>query len=210
MLVPVTIQAVMNPTVETISPDRPALDAAELLHEEGIGSLVVVRDGTPVGVVTESDMVRLLAQQRDATALTTADIMSDPPITVGIEDSLERAVELFREHDIKKLPVMDGEKLVGIVTTTDISRYVPHLAHPKPSREVKPERRRFTRPDTLYENDDLFTRTSRFPSFSGIASIQSIINTQVIQPVVLGNATAEEACSDANSDVQEVVDEEIA
>ena len=63
---------------------------------------------------------------------------------------------------------------------------------------------------TLYENDDLFTRTSRFPSFSGIASIQSIINTQVIQPVVLGNATAEEACSDANSQVQEVVDEQIA
>ncbi|GCF15235.1 hypothetical protein Harman_31700 [Haloarcula mannanilytica] len=63
---------------------------------------------------------------------------------------------------------------------------------------------------TLYENDDLFTRTSRFPSFSGIASIQSIINTQVIQPVVLGNATAEEACSNANSQVQEVVDEQIA
>jgi len=63
---------------------------------------------------------------------------------------------------------------------------------------------------TLYQNDDLFTRTSRFPSFSGIASIQSIINTEVIQPVVLGNATAEEACSNANSSVQEVVDEQIA
>ncbi|MFA1610851.1 ABC transporter substrate-binding protein [Halobellus rubicundus] len=63
---------------------------------------------------------------------------------------------------------------------------------------------------TLYENDNLFTRTSRFPSFSGIAQIQSIINTQVIQPVVLGNATAEEACSEANSAVQEVVDEQIA
>lgn len=63
---------------------------------------------------------------------------------------------------------------------------------------------------TLYENDDLFTRTSRFPSFSGIAQMQSIINTQVIQPVVLGNATAEEACSNANSEIQEVVDEQIA
>ncbi|ADE01369.1 ABC-type transport system periplasmic substrate-binding protein (substrate L-rhamnose) (plasmid) [Haloferax volcanii DS2] len=63
---------------------------------------------------------------------------------------------------------------------------------------------------TLYENDDLFTRTSRFPSFSGIASVQSIINTEVIQPVVLGNATAEEACSAANESVQEVIDEELA
>jgi len=63
---------------------------------------------------------------------------------------------------------------------------------------------------TLYENDDLFTRTSRFPSFSGIASVQSIINTEVIQPVVLGEATAEEACTNANSQVQEVIDEELA
>nr|WP_254278802.1 extracellular solute-binding protein [Halomicroarcula marina] len=63
---------------------------------------------------------------------------------------------------------------------------------------------------TLYQDDDLFTRTSRFPSFSGIASMQSIINTQVIQPVVLGDATAEEACSNANSAIQEVVDDQIA
>ncbi|WP_135305046.1 ABC transporter substrate-binding protein [Haloarcula amylovorans] len=63
---------------------------------------------------------------------------------------------------------------------------------------------------TLYENDNLFNRTSRFPSFAGIASIQSTINTEVIQPVVLGEATAEEACATANSSVQEVVDDEIA
>jgi ABC-type glycerol-3-phosphate transport system substrate-binding protein len=62
---------------------------------------------------------------------------------------------------------------------------------------------------TLYEQDELFTRTSRFPSFSGIASVQSEINTSVIQPVVLGEKTAEEACSDANSGVQEIIDENL-
>jgi len=63
---------------------------------------------------------------------------------------------------------------------------------------------------TLYNNDNLFTRTSRFPSFSGIASIQSEINTQVIQPVVLREKTAEEACSDANPAVQEIIDDNLA
>jgi ABC-type glycerol-3-phosphate transport system substrate-binding protein len=63
---------------------------------------------------------------------------------------------------------------------------------------------------TLYDNDNLFQQTSRFPSFSGIASVQSEINTQIIQPVVLGNATAEEACSSANSAVQEILDEELS
>jgi len=59
---------------------------------------------------------------------------------------------------------------------------------------------------TLYDNDDLFTRTSRFPSFSGLASVQSEVNTEIIQPVVLGNKTAEEACSDAKSGVQDIID----
>lgn len=63
---------------------------------------------------------------------------------------------------------------------------------------------------TLYESNDLFTRTSRFPSFSGVASVQSVINTKVIQPVVLGNATAQEACDAANAEVQEIIDDELA
>jgi ABC-type glycerol-3-phosphate transport system substrate-binding protein len=62
---------------------------------------------------------------------------------------------------------------------------------------------------TLYEQDELFTRTSRFPSFSGIASVQSEINTSIIQPVVLGEKTAEEACSEANSGVQEIIEENL-
>lgn len=63
---------------------------------------------------------------------------------------------------------------------------------------------------TLYDDDNLFQQTSRFPSFAGIASVQSEINTKVIQPVVLGNATAEEACQNAQSAVQDIIDEELA
>ena len=63
---------------------------------------------------------------------------------------------------------------------------------------------------TLYDNNDLFTQTSRFPSFSGIAAVQSEINTKVIQPVVLGEATAEEACSNANPAVQDIIDDNLA
>lgn len=58
----------------------------------------------------------------------------------------------------------------------------------------------------LYSNNELFSRTSRFPSFSGLSSIQSEINTTVLQPVMLGEATAEEACEKANPRVQEIID----
>lgn len=63
---------------------------------------------------------------------------------------------------------------------------------------------------TLYEDDDLFNNTARFPSFSGLASVQSIINRTVLQPVMIGEATAEEACSDANDQIQDVIDDELA
>lgn len=63
---------------------------------------------------------------------------------------------------------------------------------------------------TLYEQDSLFNNTARFPSFSGLASIQSEINRNVLQPVMLGDATAEEACSEANSAVQDIIDENLA
>ncbi|WP_136717570.1 CBS domain-containing protein [Halorientalis salina] len=159
MLAPVTIREVMNSTVETIPPETPAIEAAALLYTEGIGSLVVVRDGTPVGMVTESDMVRLLAQERDAEEVTAADCMSAPPITIDVDDSIALAVERFRDHTVKKLPVMDGEELVGIVTTTDLSYYLPHLARKATERPTDREgqtgdRHRRTRVDTAYENDD--------------------------------------------------------
>jgi ABC-type glycerol-3-phosphate transport system substrate-binding protein len=62
---------------------------------------------------------------------------------------------------------------------------------------------------TLYEQDALFNNTSRFPSFSGIASVQSEINTRVLQPVMLGNKSAQEACDEANPEVQEILDDNL-
>lgn len=63
---------------------------------------------------------------------------------------------------------------------------------------------------TLYNNDKLFTSSSRFPSFSGLSAVRSEINTNVIQPVALGNATAEEACSNVNSAIQSIIDENLS
>jgi len=62
---------------------------------------------------------------------------------------------------------------------------------------------------TLYDNNELFTQTSRFPSFTGIASVQGELNRRVLQPVMLGNKTAEEACADANDAIQDVLDENL-
>ncbi|MBV0925288.1 CBS domain-containing protein [Halomicroarcula limicola] len=154
MLVPLPVREVMQTPARTISPESPVVEAATRLRDEGIGSLVVERDGDCVGIITESDVVAVAAEEGDTRALTVEDVMSTALVTVEADADVETAVERLRTHGIKKLPVVEDGELVGIVTTTDISSYVPHIAHPSPSKEPPMERRRFTRPDTLYENDD--------------------------------------------------------
>ena len=154
MLVPLPVRDIMQTPVETITPGSPIVEAATRLRDAGIGSLVVERNGDPVGIITESDIVAVTAAEGDTRALTVEDVMVTALVTIDPEADVEAAVEMFRTHGIKKLPVVEDGELVGIVTTTDISRYVPNLAHPAADEMDHPERRRFTRPDTLYERDD--------------------------------------------------------
>jgi len=155
MLVPLPVSEIMQTPARTITPGSPIVEVATRLRNEGIGSLVVVEDGEPVGIITESDIVAVTAEEGDTRALTVDDVMATALVTIRPDADIETAVEQLRTHGIKKLPVVDDEgKLVGIVTTTDISRYVPALSTPPTNRIHQPERRRFTRPDTLYEDDD--------------------------------------------------------
>ena len=154
MLVPLPIREIMQTPARTINPDSPIVEAAARLRDEGIGSLVVERDGECVGIITESDIVAVAAAEGDTRALTVEDVMATAVVTIGPDDDIETAVERLRTHGIKKLPVVEDGTLLGIVTTTDISRYVPNLTQPSPDRLSHPERRRFTRPDTLYEDED--------------------------------------------------------
>ncbi|WP_276273079.1 CBS domain-containing protein [Haloarcula litorea] len=154
MLVPLPVRDVMQSPVQTIDRDSPVVAAARRLRDEGIGSLVVTEDGAPVGIITESDVVAVAAAEGDTRKLTVADVMSTALVTVGPDEEIDAAVERFRAHGIKKLPVVEDGDLVGMVTTTDVSNYVPHVARSAPKLGDRPERRRFTRPDTLYENAD--------------------------------------------------------
>ena len=155
VLVPLPVRDVMQTPARTITPGSPIIEAATRLRDGGIGSLVVVGgDGRPVGIITESDIVAVTAAEGDTRALTVEDVMATELVTIEPDADVEAAVERLRAHGIKKLPVVDDGVLRGIVTTTDLSNYIPQLSHPTPTRVDPPERRRFTRPDTLYENDD--------------------------------------------------------
>lgn len=155
MLTPISVREVMHSPVETIAPDASAHVAASRLHENGIGSLVVTEDGTPVGIVTEADVTALVSDGRDPTGTTVEAFMASPLITIEADESIEAAAQTMRENTIKRLPIMEDGTVVGIVTTTDLSNYLPHLI--RMGRQDTPptdRQRKSIRVDTAYEDPD--------------------------------------------------------
>ncbi len=127
MLTPIPVHEVMIEDVVTVGQGGTASTAAARLDEEGVGSLVV-ENGEPVGIITEKDVVGVLAARQDPSAVTVSEFMSKPLVTVESGAGLEEAASLLRRNDVQHLPVVDDGELAGIVTSTDLSYYLPQLS----------------------------------------------------------------------------------
>ena len=115
------VKDIMVENVITIGAEVPVREAVKIMNRHEIGSLVVVKDKKPIGIVTERDMLkRVLSTTRDPRALEVCEIMSSPLVVMEPEMNIGDAVKLMFEHKIKKLPVVKGEHLVGIVSLTDV------------------------------------------------------------------------------------------
>lgn len=154
MLVTLTVEDVMSSPVETVAREAAAMDAARKLRSARVGSLVVCEGDEPVGIVTESDMVDLIAEGVDAGALTVAEVLSHDLITVETDASIEDAATLLADHDIRRLPVCEDGRLVGIVTTTDLSYYLPHMSRTREGWRERLSKLRSTSPSTTYDDPD--------------------------------------------------------
>jgi len=117
------VKDVMVKEVITVNPDTKIRDAVELMNKNEIGCLVVTRKGKPVGIMTERDVLKkIVCQSRNPEQTRVSEIMSKPLIVGRVDMDWREAAKLMLDHDIKKLPILDGEKLVGLVTLTDIAR----------------------------------------------------------------------------------------
>lgn len=117
----------MTRSVQTATDEVTAASVAARFVKEGIGSLVVTDPATDdiLGIVTESDIIRHVATGTDMEAVPVSALMSAPIVTIATETIA--AADLMRDHSIRRVPVVDDGRLVGIVTTTDLAHYLPRL-----------------------------------------------------------------------------------
>ncbi|PSQ46941.1 CBS domain-containing protein [Halobacteriales archaeon SW_7_65_23] len=142
----VSVSDVMRSPVETIEHDATAREAATRLSGSGIGSLVITDDDRPAGILTDVDLTGLVADGHDPETTTVERITSSPVITTTTGATITAAAERMRDNEIKSLPVVDdGGALVGIVTTTDLSNYLPHLSRLKRKHDAPAGERRGVR-----------------------------------------------------------------
>ena len=115
----------MEKDVITIENDKTAQEAAEIIAEKDISFLVVINDGIPQGVLSESDFVRkVAAMDKKSSEVKVSDIMSYKFRSVDPTTTIEDAVQKMLNKNIRRLLVTDNEKLVGVITQTDLASYV--------------------------------------------------------------------------------------
>lgn len=112
-------------TADPVALDRTvtAAEAARAMRDSDIGAVIVLdEDGSTCGIVTDRDItVRAVAEGQDPTTVELSAICSENPSTIAPDASLEEALELMRREDIRRLPVVEGNQPVGIVSLGDVS-----------------------------------------------------------------------------------------
>jgi CBS domain-containing protein len=120
-----SVKDLMTPDPATVPPETTVSEAAERMAREDVGPLPVVENGRLVGIVTDRDLVvRVLAEGRDPISTTVREVASEDLVTASVDDDLVTALELLAKHQVRRVPVVDGDRLVGIVAQADVAREV--------------------------------------------------------------------------------------
>ena len=108
--------------VVTTEPDASLRNIAETMEEENVGSVVVLEGDEPVGILTDRDVtVRCVARGAAPNTVTAEDAMTEDLVTVNAHDSIDELIETFDAAGVRRMPVVDGNEIAGIVTLDDIA-----------------------------------------------------------------------------------------
>jgi CBS domain-containing protein len=105
----------------SIAPDKPVIDALQIMADKNIGSVVVMTDGVYKGIITERDYSRkVILKGRSSTETKVAEIMTSDLPAVKPEDTVDYCMQLMSDKNIRYLPVFDNDKMMGILSINDV------------------------------------------------------------------------------------------
>jgi CBS domain-containing protein len=118
----ILVRHAMTESPQTISPTMNAFDAAGMMKSEDVGVLPVVENGRLVGLITDRDLVlRVLAERQSPVDVKVGDIATKSPVTIRPDMTLSEAREAIEKHKVRRLPVVKGDEVVGILSIGDLS-----------------------------------------------------------------------------------------
>ncbi|HET8856479.1 MAG TPA: CBS domain-containing protein [Nitrososphaeraceae archaeon] len=119
------VRDIMTKDLLTISEKDTALKAAELMSEKGVSSLIVLSDDQPIGIITERDFIKKVClKELKLSTVKVGDMMSKIRTSASPDTSIDVAVQRMVNNRIRRLPIIDNGKLVGIITVTDLAKHL--------------------------------------------------------------------------------------
>jgi len=124
---PNTAREIMSGGVDCIGENETVAEAARKMAQLGVGALPICgEDDRLKGMITDRDIVlKVVAEGKDPNTCRAGDLAEGKPVTIGADDSLEELVRTMAQHQVKRLPVIDGHRLVGVVSDSDVAGAAP-------------------------------------------------------------------------------------
>jgi len=116
------VKEVMTKNVISIDSSMTVKDAATMMEDAKVGSIVITKESVPVGILTERDFVNRVVGKDKAASTPVSEVMTQPITVVKPDETVWNVADVMRTKNIHKVPVQDGDKLVGIFTATDLVR----------------------------------------------------------------------------------------
>lgn len=120
-----SVRDIMIKELLTISENESALKAAQVMTEKGVSSLIVLADDQPIGIVTERDFIKKIClKELKLSSIRVGDMMSRIRTSASPDTPIDVAVQRMVNNRIRRLPIFENGKVVGIITVTDLAKYL--------------------------------------------------------------------------------------
>jgi CBS domain-containing protein len=122
-----TAREIMTGGVDCVGENETVADAARKMAQLGVGALPICGDDDRLkGMLTDRDIVvKVIAEGKDPNSCKASELAQGKPVTIGADDSLDELVRTMSQYQVKRLPVIDGHRLVGVVSESDVAQAAP-------------------------------------------------------------------------------------